>query len=524
MVRGRVRRNSGQVERANAQQQASRPPPLPGPLTDNGGRIAEGVIVRTPDEKYELIRRIGGGGMGIVYSATELRTGTTVAIKFILEKSISGLDDDEKKIAIERFKREANVAVRVKHPYVIETKNFGYHGGLPFLVLEYFPGEDLHRILGKVEDGSGKSTMTWEWLGPMMMRACEGLHAAHSQNIMHRDIKPGNLMVAMEETEELEALRPIKMVKVLDFGLAKYVYEQGAGRELTRDGIIAGTWDYMAPEQVEDEKIDHRIDVYSVGAVMYRAMTGRPPFPPDSETQAAMLAALLRRTKEMPVRPTLIRPDIPIEAEGIILKAMAIDRKDRYPTALEFREAIRQSLGYVTPQPKPKPSTLAEIAPVLREEKRRSGVKKTLIAIAVAAVLGTGAVVIGYETNSWMRRKIDGIGRFFSGSDKKKENKSGKAAGHGTPVKKSYVAKITSTPSRLDVVRIVKERRMVKGRMRDVEKEINLGKTPLQTVLPPGAHKLKVMRRGYIPIKLTVSEDKPNCEASFYKRWTSKCK
>src|ERR1051325_3020567 len=212
-----------------------------------------GVIVA---EKYRLEAKLGEGGMGAVYRATRLMIGDEVAVKILHSEQ-----HDPK--ASERFRREAQAAARLKHPNAVNIYDFGVtDDGLQYLVMEFLEGESLRKIIKQ------QGPLPCSTAAEILSQVCAGLDEAHRHHIIHRDIKPDNIIINVTVT----GIR----VKVLDFGIAK-IYDHTAS-SLTQTGNVLGTPHYMSPEQCIGEELDSRADVYSLGVVLYEMLTGRVPF------------------------------------------------------------------------------------------------------------------------------------------------------------------------------------------------------------------------------------------------------
>ena len=266
---------------------------------------------------YRILGKLGGGGMGVVYEAEDLKLGRHVALKFIPDN----LTGDPK--ALERFEREARAASQLNHPNICTIHGIEENNGHPFIVMEKLEGQSLkQRINGQAMD-----------LEPVLdisIQVAEALAASHAKGIVHRDIKPANIF-----------LTPSGQVKVLDFGLAKLVHnlgtddDAGADNSLTAVGVIPGTAVYMSPEQARGETIDGRSDLFSFGVVMYEMSTGKKPF--AGNNSLVTLDAVLH---QKPVPPRQLNPKLPMELEGIVGKAMEKDRTHRYQGALEMRSDL----------------------------------------------------------------------------------------------------------------------------------------------------------------------------------------
>ena len=248
---------------------------------------------------YRILGKLGGGGMGIVYEAEDLKLGRHVALKFIPEN----LAGDPK--SLERFTREARAASQLNHPNICTIHGIEDNNGHPFIVMEKLDGESLKQHI------SGHA-MEVDKVLDVGVQVADALVASHSKNIVHRDIKPANIF-----------LTPSGQVKVLDFGLAKLVHnlgtedDAGADNSLTAVGVIPGTAVYMSPEQARSETVDARSDLFSFGVVMYEMATGKKPF--TGNNSLVTLDAVLH---SKPIPPRDLNPKIPVELEGIIGKAM----------------------------------------------------------------------------------------------------------------------------------------------------------------------------------------------------------
>ena len=266
---------------------------------------------------YRILGKLGGGGMGVVYEAEDLKLGRHVALKFIPENLIG----DPK--SLERFTREARAASQLNHPNICTIHGIEDNNGHPFIVMEKLDGESLKaHIAGH--------PMAVEEVLDVGVQVGDALVASHAKGIVHRDIKPANIF-----------LTPSHQVKVLDFGLAKLVNNLGteddpaADNSLTAVGVIPGTAVYMSPEQARSETIDARSDLFSFGVVMYEMSTGKKPF--SGNNSLVTLDAVLH---SKPTPPRDLNPKIPIELEGIIGKAMEKDRNHRYQSAAEMRSDL----------------------------------------------------------------------------------------------------------------------------------------------------------------------------------------
>ena len=258
-------------------------------------------------DRYTIERELGAGGMGRVYLAADGKLAERVALKIIN----AGFGDPA---AIDRFRREVSAARKVTHPNVIRIHDLVEDGGMVLLSMEYVEGMTLAQYLGRV--GSLRVDEARHIVG----QVCDGVAAAHTAGIVHRDLKPSNVLLDHE-----------KRAKVIDFGLAKATFMAG----MTATGLIVGTPEYMAPEQVKGLPQDARTDVYALGALAYHVFVGRPPF--SGETPIAIGFA---HVSELPRPPRALRPDLPESIEKAILQALEKDPGKRFNDAAELKRAL----------------------------------------------------------------------------------------------------------------------------------------------------------------------------------------
>lgn len=303
---------------------------------------------------YRILEKLGGGGMGVVYKAEDLRLGRHVSLKFLPEE----LSRDV--LAIERFQREARAASSLNHPHICTIYDVDQYEGQNFIVMEFLEGETLkHRITGK--------PLEIERVPEYGHQMADALEAAHAKAIIHRDIKPANIFITNRG-----------QVKLLDFGLAKLLPERkGAARardgmasfgattqdaHLTSDGVALGTVAYMSPEQVRGLELDERTDLFSLGLVLYEMSTGQRAF--SGNTSGVIFDAILNR---VPIPPARLNPGIPLQLEQIISKALEKDRELRYRSASDIRADL-QRLKRDTDSAKALPYSTVEVS---RQQIRR---------------------------------------------------------------------------------------------------------------------------------------------------------
>ncbi len=280
---------------------------------------------KTPDmtgvtllDRYRLLRRLGGGGMGDVYLGEHVVIEKKVAVK-ILHPQYS-----EDRDTVDRFLQEARSASRIGHANIVDIADYGQsEDGYVFLVMEYLEGEELGDIL----DRTGR--LTWQKARHFAIQICNALYAAHEKNIIHRDLKPGNIFITTFASQP-------DFVKVIDFGIAK-ITDENEGNKMTKTGMILGTPDYMSPEQATGNRLSHASDIYSLGIILYEMLTGTLPFGSDS-----FMGVLSQHMFDPPEPPRERCPeaDIPPVLENITLKALAKKPEDRFSSMQEFAETL----------------------------------------------------------------------------------------------------------------------------------------------------------------------------------------
>jgi serine/threonine-protein kinase len=274
-------------------------------------------------EGYEILEQIGMGGMGIVYKARQRGPEQLVALKLLRPDWLAGLDEPTRREALEQFRNEARLAARLRHPNRVRILHLGEHEGRPFIVMELIQGCSLAELL-KRPGGVSKDAVV-----KYLTSIAEVLQDAHDRGILHRDIKPGNILID-EQTDE---------AKLTDFGLA-LLAPLGAGPEeqsVRAQARVVGTFLYMPPEQTEDaDSVTVRSDIYSLGATLYEALTGTPPF---TGTSRAQLLDKIRNDKPEP--PRRHNREIDPELERICLRCLRKAPQERYASAQDLAEMLR---------------------------------------------------------------------------------------------------------------------------------------------------------------------------------------
>src|SRR5512135_117265 len=296
---------------------AVRTPPIkPPPALDRASTLSNQML----DARYQVMKKLGEGGMSYVYLAKEISTGQEVAIKVLSPKLASD------KSSVERLRREAGLAMRLDHPNVCRILRLGEsEDGLIYLVMPFLHGELLSDR--EVRDGPMDLSQGLS----ILRQVCAGLQHAHELQIVHRDLKPENIMLVPNEDGSDRAV-------VMDFGLAKERRADPSIAKLTATGIILGTPEFMSPEQIRGKALDARSDVYALGIVAFEMFTGKLPFQ-GRNAQEMMIARL--RGSPTPLRT--IRPDFPAALEKAIAKSLETNPDNRYPTTLAFAEALSEA-------------------------------------------------------------------------------------------------------------------------------------------------------------------------------------
>jgi serine/threonine protein kinase len=321
--------------------------------------IKELAIGTTFARRYQIIEELGKGGMGKVYKALDREVEEKVALKLIKPEIAA----EEK--TIKRFRNELRFARKISHKNVCRMFDLNKEGDTHYITMEYVPGEDLKSSLRRMGPLSvGKAVI-------IAKQVCEGLEEAHRLGVVHRDLKPQNIMIDREGN-----------ARIMDFGIARSLEAKG----ITEEGLIIGTPEYMSPEQVEGKKVDQRSDVYSMGVILYEMVTGRVPF--EGKTP---LSVASKHMTQVPVEPRELNAQIPEDLSRVIMKCMEKEKEGRYQGTVELLSDLKKiekgipSTERIVPEKKPLTS---------KEITLTFGLKKVLIpAVVIVAVVIIGIVI-----------------------------------------------------------------------------------------------------------------------------------
>ena len=322
-------------------------------------------------DRYTLIERIGSGGMADVWSADDTMLGRQVALKFLHER----FAQDQQ--FVERFRREAQAAAGLQHPNVVGVYDRGEHAGSHWIAMEYVQGASLKDLISR-----GLSVAE---AVEIVRQILAGARFAHERGIVHRDLKPHNVLVDADGR-----------ARVADFGIAR-----AGASEITQTGSVLGTAQYLSPEQAQGFEVTATSDLYSIGVILYEALTGQVPF--QAETAVAIA---LKQVSEQPRRPRELNPQISPALEAVVLKALAKDPENRFQSAGEFLRALDEAeqdpnapaggtAAYVAPVPPPPVAAAAE--------DERASRRRKLIALAIVAALIAAVAVFALTRSEQVR-------------------------------------------------------------------------------------------------------------------------
>ncbi|HEX3327454.1 MAG TPA: Stk1 family PASTA domain-containing Ser/Thr kinase [Actinomycetota bacterium] len=270
----------------------------------------------TYGDRYSVFERVGAGGMAEVYRARDELLGRDVALKVLSERFARDSS------FVERFRREAQSAANLNHPQIVSLYDYGSDGDAYFIVMEFIDGTSLADIIHR------EAPLLPERAAEIALDVTRALDRAHTAGIVHRDIKPGNILITKDGN-----------TKVTDFGIARAARGDNE-QTMTQTGMVIGTAAYLSPEQAQGEPVDGRSDLYSLGVVLYEMLSGHAPFAGDTP-----LAIAYKHVREFAAPPSSINPDVPKELDAIVMKALAKNPENRYQNAVEFEQDLQRFLS-----------------------------------------------------------------------------------------------------------------------------------------------------------------------------------
>ncbi|HET9992453.1 MAG TPA: serine/threonine-protein kinase [Kofleriaceae bacterium] len=418
------------------------------------------------EERYQILREIGRGGMGIVYEAEHVELGKRVAIKVMLDKYAN---DDE---AVARFKREALAASRIGNPHIIDVAHIGATpDGRPFVAMELLDGEPLATILQVTGP-----MMPWRAIH-IMRQVLRAVGAAHAKGIIHRDLKPDNIFIVNRDDEH-------DFVKLLDFGISKIIdtADQMGSTRLTTTGTIMGTPLYMAPEQATGAPAERGVDIYACGVILFEMLSGRPPF---NETNYNLLIAKLL-TASPPLLSDL-RKGLPGSLVAAVHRALEKDPEQRFPTAEAFAQALPSDRAISEPNleildtlPPGSPGASQHVTPPSTVPPAASHRGRWVLG-GVLALAGVGAIVAAVILGKGDKPSAPAIAAVQA------------APSAPPPAPAPAPPAIVPETGKLEI-ETIPSGATVRVDNRDV------GSTPIEVTLPHGRHKLHVERQGFTAI------------------------
>src|SRR3954468_1062850 len=313
------------------------------------------MVGQVLSDRYELEELVGTGGMSSVFRAHDRLLDRKVALKVLHQQYTDDAD------YVERFRHEARAVAALSHPNIVTVIDRGEHEGRQFIVFEYVAGENLKQLI--VRRGPAPVETALE----LAMQIARGLSFAHQQGLVHRDVKPQNVL-----------LNGDGQAKVTDFGIARSLDVQHG---LTQTGTVLGTSDYIAPEQAQGHRVDEHTDVYSLGVVLYELLPNEVPFPGEN-----FVAVAMRHINEEPPPVRAKRPDVPERVDAAVQRAMAKDPADRFPTMAEFCAELEACLAEL------QATGVTQHAPAPARARRR-GMSPWPVLLVLGALIAIGVAV-----------------------------------------------------------------------------------------------------------------------------------
>lgn len=337
---------------------------------DDEAELADSLTGELLLERYRVTAKVGQGGMGAVYEAVHTLLGKRVAVKVLLDKHA------HKDQVVARLEQEARLASSIGNEHIIDITDVGEtRDGRPFVVMEYLDGQSLAECVTR------EGPLPEDRAIRIAQQVASALRAAHAKGILHRDVKPENVFLLERRGEDY--------VKVVDFGISKSMRGGDGGTlpaRLTQTGMVLGTPLYMSPEQARgDDDLDERIDIYALGVILYEMVTGEVPFRGSN-----YLNIIARVLNDEPTRPRALRPELSAELEAVILRAMAKERVDRYPSC----EALAEDLRLLADDPG-RATGRRPIRVPSQRGARQSGLHPLAWAAGIAVIVGAVAVTVG---------------------------------------------------------------------------------------------------------------------------------